>query len=74
MIFVAGALLLTPGVLTDAFGLSLLVPRCRRFYQRTIAQWFRKDVHVRSYAPETQPRQDEVIDSYVVDPKDKNDV
>ena len=33
MIFVAGALLLTPGILTDIFGFSLLVPLCRHAYR-----------------------------------------
>lgn len=33
MILVAGALLVTPGVLTDAFGFSLLLPPCRAIYR-----------------------------------------
>ena len=34
MILVAGALLLTPGILTDAFGFSLLVPPIRVLYRK----------------------------------------
>lgn len=38
MILVAGALLLTPGFLTDAIGLALLVPAVREFLRRWGAQ------------------------------------
>jgi UPF0716 protein FxsA len=38
MILVAGALLLTPGFLTDAIGLALLVPTVREFLRRWGAQ------------------------------------
>ena len=40
MILVAGALLLTPGVLTDAFGFSLLLPPCRSAYRKLLKTWF----------------------------------
>ena len=66
MIFVAGALLLTPGVLTDLFGLSLLFPVCRRFYQRIIIARFRDQIKVHSYSADRVRPQDKVIDSYVV--------
>ncbi len=41
MILVAGALLLTPGILTDLFGFSLLMPPCRSFYRKLLlrARW-----------------------------------
>ncbi len=41
MILVAGALLLTPGILTDLFGFSLLTPPCRSFYRKMLlrARW-----------------------------------
>lgn len=42
MILFAGALLLTPGVLTDAFGFSLLIPPCRAVYRRLLKRWFPK--------------------------------
>ena len=66
MILVAGALLLTPGVLTDLFGLSLLLPLCRRFYQRIITAWFRGQIEVHRYSADRGRQQDKVIDSYVV--------
>ena len=46
MIFVAGALLITPGVLTDGLGFSLLVPACRRLYRRAMLRWLREHVTV----------------------------
>jgi UPF0716 protein FxsA len=39
MILVAGALLITPGFLTDAIGLSLLVPNVREAIRR---RWLRR--------------------------------
>ena len=41
LIFVAGALLLTPGVVTDLFGMSLLFPWSRRYYRRRLVTWFK---------------------------------
>jgi len=39
MIFLAGAFLLTPGILTDLVGFSLLVPVSRGYYRRLILGW-----------------------------------
>jgi len=39
MIFLAGAFLLTPGILTDLAGFSLLVPLSRSYYRRLILGW-----------------------------------
>jgi UPF0716 protein FxsA len=39
LIFVAGAVLLTPGLITDAFGFFLLIPPGRAVVRRTIAAW-----------------------------------
>lgn len=38
LIFVAGALLLTPGLLTDLAGLSVLIPGTRRILKRVIGR------------------------------------
>lgn len=69
MILVAGALLLTPGILTDAFGLSLLIPICRRFYRAWLVHRFRSRFTVQfkgSVADRPSHETSEVIDSYVV--------
>ena len=75
MILVAGALLLTPGMLTDLFGFSLLIPICRRFYRRVAKQWFQRNFKIQTFAtgPEHQPRASQVIDSYVVDSANETD-
>ena len=39
MIFLAGAFLLTPGILTDLAGFSLLVPLSRSYYRRFVLGW-----------------------------------
>ena len=40
LILVAGAVLITPGVLTDLFGFLLLVPACRRLLKRSLKRRF----------------------------------
>lgn len=76
MIFVAGALLITPGILTDLFGFSLLVPFCRRFYRGAIVNWLRTHTTVTTYTSTQgggfrQPESEQVIDSYVVSRPDE---
>ena len=46
LILVAGALLLTPGLLTDAVGFSLLIPGLRRSVKRRLAASLRGRVSV----------------------------
>lgn len=70
LIFVAGALLVTPGIFTDAFGLSLLIPPCRAFYRRRLVAWFKSrfTVHANfsSQGPSEGWGRSEVIDSQVI--------
>ena len=49
LILVAGAVLLTPGLLTDAFGFSLLVPQIRRLIGKGLAAWFKRSVKVQTF-------------------------
>lgn len=49
MILFAGALLLTPGLLTDAVGFALLVPPVRRVIKRLIARRLRSSFRVQTY-------------------------
>jgi UPF0716 protein FxsA len=67
LIFVAGALLLTPGVLTDLVAITLLLPPTRRLWRRGLAAWFGARFHVQ-VGRDAPPRRSEVIDSYVVEP------
>ena len=67
MILVAGGVLLAPGLLTDLFGLSLLVPISRRFYRQQIASWLKSNVTLHGFPDSSsQPAESQVIDSYVV--------
>jgi UPF0716 protein FxsA len=62
MILVAGALLLTPGILTDLFGFSLLTPPCRSFYRKMLlrARWT-VQFQVHRHGP-TSPHDPSVVD------------
>lgn len=68
MIFVAGALLLTPGILTDLFGFSLLFPVTRGLYRRWVVNRFKGRFVMQTAFHGEEPQPDsEVIDSYVVE-------
>lgn len=47
MIFFASALMLTPGFLTDALGLALLLPPIRAVLRPPVIAWFRRRLDVR---------------------------
>jgi UPF0716 protein FxsA len=70
LIFFAGALLLTPGILTDALGFTLLIPWFRALYRRRLKSWFRAHFTLLPYPPDRRgPFADgpDVIDSHVAD-------
>jgi UPF0716 protein FxsA len=48
MIFLAGAFLITPGVITDAIGVALLIPPVRAVVKRLATAWFVRHVEVRT--------------------------
>ena len=50
MILLAGAVLLTPGFLTDAAGFALLIPSIRRPIGRRLAGWIKANVKVVTYS------------------------
>jgi len=74
MIFFAAGLLLTPGFITDAVGLSLLIPTCRRWYKKVLSGWVKKNVKVQTFGlgpmfnPGGQPSEHDpnVVDGEVV--------
>jgi len=41
LVLVAGALMITPGVLTDTVGIALLIPPVRRLVKRWLVRWIR---------------------------------
>ncbi|MEM7147621.1 MAG: FxsA family protein [Verrucomicrobiota bacterium] len=81
MILVAGAVLLTPGFLTDAFGFALLVPAVRTGVRKYLAKYVKNHVQVvtadintanpaspqQSHFPPDHPREEKVVDAKVID-------
>ncbi len=45
IILIAGAVLITPGVLTDAFGFLCLIPASRKIIKKMLWRWFESAVH-----------------------------
>ena len=54
LIFVAGVVLVTPGILTDTLGFALLIPPIRALLKREVAGYMQSRVVVTHH--ETQPR------------------
>jgi len=48
MILLAAGLLLTPGFITDLFGITILIPACRRWYRARIGRWLQRKVQVKA--------------------------
>jgi len=75
MILLAGGMLLTPGLLTDLFGISLLVPFCRKYYKAWLVSYLKVRMGAAAGAKakaEGKPGNNgkvEVVDSYVVERK-----
>ncbi len=74
MIIVAGAVLITPGLLTDLFGFSLLIPPYRRWLGRKLAAWLKQRtiVQVQSFqtyqqTTQQQPPKQRSVDPSVID-------
>ena len=68
MILVAGALLVTPGVLTDLVGFSLLVPGLRRIMKRFLKKRFQARITVATSRPVVPPwRTDHGDGGHVID-------
>ena len=89
MILLAAAVLVTPGVLTDAFGFLLLVPPCRQWIKRALRRRLKANLAVdggTSYqfhwsAGSTSEqggawvdeRRDEIIDARIIDPAEQRE-
>jgi len=72
LILVAGVLLITPGVLTDVLGLSLLVPPLRTGIRKGIQLWLAKHVQIQTSSSwqehrDRSPSDENVVEGRVVD-------
>ncbi len=47
MVVLAGGLLIAPGLITDALGMSLLIPACRRWYKKRATEYLKEYFKVR---------------------------
>ncbi|MHC2069533.1 FxsA family protein [Bremerella sp. T1] len=79
MIFAAGALLMTPGLLTDGVGFAMLIPPCRAWIKARFLSWAKSKFHIQASTTvdgetrtyRSSPGRSEVVDSYIVpDQKD----
>lgn len=50
-ILMAGAMLLTPGVLTDAVGMSMMLPFIRKYYKAWIVSWVKSRFRFSAASP-----------------------
>jgi UPF0716 protein FxsA len=76
LIFVAGLLLITPGIITDLVGFMILIPPLRRGVRRGIVHWIRKNLTVVSMNaphPDRWTEDTEAIDARVVSRDDGNE-
>ncbi len=71
MIFVAGLLLVMPGVLTDIVGISAMIPPVRAFYRRQLVDWFHRTFKVTTVVAGESVQASDVVDSYVVEKGNK---
>ena len=68
LVLFAGALLITPGILTDLLGFSILTPFCRRWYRKQVIEWFKARLQVRTFGfgPQAPDHDPNSIDAEVV--------
>ena len=68
IVLVAGGLLITPGLLTDLLGFSMLIKPSRRWYGRRILDWLKKKVKITAsgFTMGAGMHQDDILDAEVV--------
>jgi UPF0716 protein FxsA len=73
IILVAAALLITPGILTDAVGFLCLIPTTRRAVKALVWKWFERrvragdaQVYVFTGGPQPSRRQDDIAAEYEI--------
>ena len=76
LILLGGALMLSPGFVTDVFGIVLILPFTRPFFRRILAAVVQKRL-VTAAMPTTfgtahRPRNDDIVTGEVIDPEQNN--
>ena len=62
LVLLAGGLLVAPGLITDALGISLLIPLCRNWYKKRTIEYLKERFNVTTFtAPVGASRTDEDI-------------
>ena len=67
MVFVAGILLISPGVITDIVGVTAMVPPIRAVYRRQLVAWFHRTFKISTAGGGENVMRSRVIDSKVID-------
>ncbi len=65
MVLFAAALLITPGLITDLFGLSLLVPQSRAWYKKRALQYLKKHLKVQVTKMDEMSFETDIVDGEV---------
>ena len=75
IVLVAGGLLITPGLLTDLLGFSMLIKPSRRWYGRQILEWLKKKVKITTsgFTMGSAMHPDDILDAEVVSRPAKTD-
>ena len=71
MILFAAGLLITPGLLTDLIGFSLLIPTCRTWYKTWAVRWIKKYFVIKVYPNQPQTPSD-IVDGEVLSRREPN--
>lgn len=69
LIFIAGVVLITPGIITDVFGFCLLVPSIRASFKLRVAEHLRSRI-VMIQHPDSPGAEDDIIDVEVTEASD----
>ena len=77
LVFVAGALLITPGIITDAVGFLLLIPITRTGIRRVMINYLKRQSGFKMYTGPmptwTQAHDEATVDSYVVESDEQDE-
>ena len=68
LILIAGAVLITPGLLTDLFGFGLLIPPMRKWVRSRLSRYFRNRIVISSPDAPQQQYDYDIIDVPPQDP------